>query len=398
MMSLVVSGTEFLSTSALSLVLISPDKGHRQKISEAFAATQMGSLKELSSYPAIDDIREVAVDGDVIIVDLDPDPERALDVVENICSDHSSVTVMVYSACAESDLLVRCMRSGAREFLSEPILAEKLAEALVRASARQDELRRQKKTAGKLLVFVSAKGGSGVTTIATNFAVSLAKQSERKVALVDLDLYLGDAALTLGLTPKFSTLDALDQQERLDSELISVLLAQHPSGLSVLAAPDAIPSVLPSKGSVEKLMRVVREGFDYVVVDAGSNPADICGVLFDTAATVYLVVQASVCELRNSNRFVSRYFSGPQSNKLQVVLNRFGSGTLSIDEATITKAVTQPVRWKIPNDFPSAQNAQNTGVPMTLEATAISRVFAQMARDAAGQASPPPRKKKFGLF
>ena len=127
---------------------------------------------------------------DVIIVELDTDPEQALDLVEHICGS-SSTTVMVYSTHTDSELLVRCMRAGAREFLTQPIAPNTIAEALVRASVRRPATRPAKKVGGKLLVFLGAKGGSGVTTIASNFAVALAQESRRSTVLVDLDLPFG---------------------------------------------------------------------------------------------------------------------------------------------------------------------------------------------------------------
>src|SRR5262249_55330801 len=147
---------------------------------------------------SIDDLAGMVVDDpDCVIVDLDTNPEHAFEVIENLCSTKSAITVMAYSASTDRELLVRCMRAGAREFLTEPVLETSAAEALVRASARREEVRRQKTSAGKLLVFVGAKGGSGVTTVAANFGVALAKHA--KVALLDLDLQLGEAALTLNL-------------------------------------------------------------------------------------------------------------------------------------------------------------------------------------------------------
>ena len=129
---------------------------------------------------------------------------------------------MIYARGNDPELLVRCMRAGAREFLIDPALARlPLQKPWARASVRLDEVRRLKKTAGKCLTFVSAKGGSGVTTVAANFAVSLATVSGQSVALVDLDLCLGDAALDLGLSSQFSTLDALQNESRLDSDLVS---------------------------------------------------------------------------------------------------------------------------------------------------------------------------------
>jgi pilus assembly protein CpaE len=385
--------------SALSLVLIGPNDERRRAVAKALIGPQASIARELTRYPQVDDLEAIIeADHDVIVVDLDPNPELALDVVENVCGRDSSVTVMVYSAHANSELLVRCMRAGAREFLTEPVLPSSIGEALVRASVRREEVRRHKKTTGKLLVFTGAKGGSGVTTVASNFAVALAKQSGGKTALLDFDLQLGDAALTLGITPKFTALDALENTNRLDSDFLTVLLAKHSSGLSVLAAPDTIPTLQPSKNGIDKLLRVARENFPYVVLDAGSHSIDMYEALFEMASTVYLVSQISVADLRNANRFVSRYFSGPEGSKLEIVLNRFVARNVEIDQASITKALTRPAKWKIPNDFAVAQRAQNTGIPMALEKCQISRAFSEMASAACGQIASPTKRKKFGLF
>jgi pilus assembly protein CpaE len=398
-MSTSIRETESLSMSALSLVLIGPDEERRRAVAKSLAGPQASIARELTRYPQVDDLGEITdADPDVVIIDLDPNPERALDVIENVCSNDASVTVMVHSAHANSELLVQCMRAGAREFLTEPVLPSSVGEALVRASVRRDEVRRLKKTTGKLLVFAGAKGGSGVTTVASNFAVALAKESGSKAALLDLDLQLGDAALTLGLTPKFSALDALENTTRLDADFLSVLLSKHASGLSVLAAPDTIPALQPPRNGIEKLLRVARENFSYVVLDAGSHSIEMYEMLFELATTVYLVTQVSVADLRNSNRFISRYFTGADSKKLEIVLNRYLGRNAEIDEAAITKALTRPAKWKIANDFAAAQRAQNTGVPIAMEKTRLSRSFAEMAIAASGQSAEPAKRRKFGLF
>lgn len=212
-MSTSIRDTESVSMSALSVFLIVPDNERRHAIAKALSGTQAHIGGELAAYPRMDDLAQISgADYDVIVVDLDPDPEAALDVVENVCAANAAVTVMIYAAHASSEMLVRCMRAGAREFLSEPLQPGAVAEALVRASVRREEVGRTKKTAGKLFVFAGAKGGCGVTTLATNFALSLAKEAG-KVLLVDLDLHLGDAALSLGVASKFSAADALEKLE-----------------------------------------------------------------------------------------------------------------------------------------------------------------------------------------
>ncbi len=398
-MSTFMRDTESLSMSALSLILIGPHEERRRAVAKALAGPQANIVRELTRYPQVDDLAGIIeADYDVVLIDLDPNPEHALDVVENLCGRNSSVTVMVYSGSTDSELLVRCMRAGAREFLTEPVLPGSVGEALVRASVRRDEVRRHRRATGKLLVFVGAKGGSGVTTVASNFAVALAKQASSKVALIDLDLQLGDAALSLGLTTKFTAVDALESVNRLDSDFLSVLMAKHSSGLAVLGAPDSIPAAQPPQDGIEKLLRVAREDFGYVVVDAGSHSIDMYEALVEIASTVYLVTQVSVAELRNSNRFVARYFGGRDDGKLEIVLNRYLVRNIEIDDGAITKALTKPAKWKVPNDFVAVRRAQNTGMPVATEKNNLARAFAQMAAEACGQTPDPEKKKKLGFF
>jgi pilus assembly protein CpaE len=247
-------------------------------------------------------------------------------------------------------------------------------------------------------VFTGAKGGAGVTTVASNFGVALARYCGGKAGLVDLNLALGDAALTLGLTPKFSILDGLQETARLDSEFFTALLTMHSSGLAVLAAPDQIATGPVSPNAVLKLVTLAREQFPYVVVDAGSIHSELHPILFESASAVYLVAQVSLADLRNANRIIKRYFNDSAPGHLEIVLNRYLARTLEIDEAAITKALTRAPNWKVPNDYQGARKAQNTGVAIASEESQVSRIFAEMARKAAGQELPQAKRKKFGLF
>ena len=200
-----------IGADRLSIALIGPDDGRRGAVASALAECNEGEVEEFPSYPpALDDVpRLLEQSHDVIIIDLDSNPEYALELVESICAKDSS-TVMVYSEKADRDLVVRCMRAGAREFLTLPFEQDTMAEALVRAaSTLHSSPRPGKKALGRMMVFLGAKGGSGVTTIACNFAVALAQESSQSTLLVDLGLPMGDAALNLGIVAEYSTDNAL---------------------------------------------------------------------------------------------------------------------------------------------------------------------------------------------
>src|SRR5260370_1254273 len=293
-MSTYTKDPDALGNKVLSVALIGAEERRRNAVAKALAGAQASVTREFSSYPELDDVpRLLDADYDVIIVELDSNPEHALDLVENICGS-SSVTVMVYSAQTDSEMLVRCMRAGAREFLSK-------------------------------------------------------------------------------------------------------LLSKHSSGLFVLAAPDKYTEVEASNEAVQKLLTVARQNFDYVVIDAGSRFGATGKTLFEGSSTVYLVMQVGIAELRNSNRLISESLKA-RGAKLEIVLNRATLRSLGIDEESITKALTVPVQWKIPNDYPAARRAQNTATPLALNDSPISRVIWQMTRTACGLPPSPQQKTPFTLF
>ena len=385
-----------LGNSVLSVALIGPADTRRRPLANALATLQGSTIREYTAYPSLGDVPRLVESGyDVVIIELDSNPELALELIENICST-GQVTVMVYSDQVFPEMLMRCMRAGAREFLTQPITSASLAEAMVRASVRRPA-RTTQKALGKLLVFVGAKGGSGVTTIASNFAVALARDSGKNVALVDLNLPFGNAGLDLGITAQYSSATALMNPARLDANYLSTLLVKHTSGLSVLAAPDKYVALDPSEESIERLVHVTRQDFDYIVVDAGSRFDAASKSLFDSNSTVYLVLQVGISDLRNANRLITEVFR-VNGVRLEIVLNRYASRSLSIDEDSINKALTMPAAWKVPGDFAAVRASQNSATPLVAQDNAVSRVIKQMARAVYGTPETQEKKKKFSLF
>jgi pilus assembly protein CpaE len=199
------------------------------------------------------------------------------------------------------------------------------------------------------------------------------------------------------MVPKYSTANALHDTNRLDANFLASLLTEHSSGLQVLAAPSEFSKNQPPPGAIDKLISVARQNYDYVVIDAGSR-VDLKGsALVEDSAIVYLVTQIGVTELRNANRMVSHFFSH-RIHTLQIVLNRYAPRALGFDESHITKALTRPAEWKIPDDYATARRTQNTATPIALEDSPISRAIRQMARAACGMPEHREKKKRFSFF
>ena len=382
----------------LSIALIGPDEVRRKALAANLAGFRGGEVREFSSYPpALHDVpRLLEQYYDVIIIDLDADLEYALELVESICAKDSA-TVMVYSGKADQELVFRCMRAGAREFFFPPFEQATIVEALIRvAVAVRPGTRQAKKTRGRLQVFLGAKGGSGVTTIACNFAIGLGQESSQSTLLIDLGLPMGDAALNLGIVTDYSTDNALEDADRLDGTFLSHLLVKHRSGISVLAAPSKVPRIQATNESIDKLMKAARQEFENVVVDVGSRLDLMATALFKDASTIYLITQAGISELRNSNRVISEYFSQGVP-KLEIVINRYEARALGLSDEHIGKALDRPVQWKIPDDYAAVRQMQNSATPLTLADSPISRVIRQMARSSCGMPALPEKTTGFRL-
>lgn len=383
-----------VAAAQLSIALVGPDEERRKALAATLAGLPENTVREFSSYPPTPDHVSKLLDRqfDVIIIDLDGDLEYALELVESICAKGSAI-VMVYSANADQDLVVRCMRAGAREFLIPPFEQDTIAEALSRATTAA---RPGKRTRGRLVVFLGAKGGSGVTTIACNFAIAMGQESGQSTLLIDLGLPLGDAALNLGIMTDFSTDNAFQDVARLDGNFLCKLLAKHRSGISVLAAPSQVPKAQASSEAVDKLMKTARQEFENVIVDVGSR-LDLMGTaLFKEASTVYLVTQAGISELRNSNRVLTQFFNDGNA-KLEVVINRYEPRTLGLTDEHITKALNRPAQWKIPDNYDAARHLQSSANPGTLVDSPISRLIRQMARSTCGLPPIPEKTTGFRL-
>jgi pilus assembly protein CpaE len=332
----------------------------------------------------------------VIFVAVDRNQEAALKTIEAI-SRSGRATAMAYAQRSGDDLLIRCMRAGVREFLLYPFSPSAVEDAFDRLEGRGQLKPNTKNVGGKSFAFLGAKGGTGVTTAACNFAISLAQESKLSTLLIDLDLPLGDATLSLGISSEFSTIDALRDCDRLDPTYIQRLVTQHSSGLSVLGAPGKFQRIPTGNGAIEKLIEVSGRTFDYVVIDAGSRWDLAESRVFDSISTIYLVTQIGVAELRNSNRLINGCLQRYES-KLEIVVNRYKAEMFGIEDKAIEEAFARGAQWRIPNDYDAVLQMQNTAVPLALKRSDIQRAFQSMARIASGMPPEQMQKKRFSFF
>jgi pilus assembly protein CpaE len=383
----------------LSIAILDPNFERRNAVAGILCGLGSNAIRpRVTTLMNMEDFRSLAKqDFRIVFVAVDGDAEATMATIETVCSSGSAIAV-AYSPSTNDDLLINCMRGGVREFLIYPFSPAVVEAALIRVNGRGLLTPEEKKVVGKSFVFIGAKGGSGGTTAACNFAISMAKDSKKETLLIDLDLPLGDASLVLGVPGEFSTFDALSDPDRLDSTFLRKILAQHSSGLYVLGAPGQFVGSSVTREGVERLIEVACRTFEYVVVDAGSHWDLAQTRVFDMVSTIYLVTQVGIAELRNANRLITGCLQ-PYSQKLEIVLNRYKDMKFGMEFDAIEKALTRQADWRIPNDFLAVQEMQNTATPLALKESRIQRAIQKMAQIASGLPNEQERKKKkFGLF
>lgn len=170
----------------------------------------------------------------------------------------------------------------------------------------------------------------------------------------------------------------------------------------MLAAPGRFVNFRAESAAIAKLLTVARQEFDNVVVDFGSKFDMTGSPLFKDPCTVYLVTQAGIPELRNSNRLISQFF-GLEGPKLEIVINRYEPRAMGVSDDHINKALTRPAQWKIPNDYASVKRMQIDAAPLDVEDSPVSQEILRMAESVSG---PPAtqvngsqaKKKSFSFF
>jgi pilus assembly protein CpaE len=302
---------------------------------------------------------------DLFIIDARGDAAGAMTRVEALRAASATSGIFVIAAEPKPDLILQSMRAGANEFFTFPPAEDTFFDAINRTAARRSAAGHGQ--AATTLVFFGAKGGAGTTTLAVNCAVELARLSGQRTVIVDLKTGLGEVGLFLGVRSRYTLVDALDNMNRLDAEFMRELVAKHKSGLEILAGSDNFdrPNASDASG-LEEVIRHLRENYEYVVIDAGSqiNPGVVASLY--AADTIGLVANPDVPSIRNAQRVLDRVRQmGASADRVRLLLNR-AAEPFPIPPAQIEAAIGHPIDHMFPSDYKTVSGALNSGVPLAL--------------------------------
>jgi pilus assembly protein CpaE len=336
---------------------------------------------------------------DICIVDFDRDRRLAASAAEMIHSAAPETAIFAVSSDAQPDLIIQAMRSGCSEYLLKPMGREQLLNSVARVGGRRRE--RLQPFKAQVFAFMGAKGGCGVTSVVTQLGALLANTLSKKTLVVDLHPDFGDAALYLGLTKyKYHFFELVENNDRLDAELLQSFIARHSSGLDLIPAPEGNDSprrIIP--GAVAQTFDFLKMRYDYVLVDMAPGLSDENLEMIRHCDQLHVITVAEVSALRNVVRHFD-YLTRKEipRERFRVVLNRHQKRGL-ISDSEIEKTIGQKIFWKVPNQYAHVVKAINGGDPIALiSSSEVTRNLKDMASTLGAKAAPGEKKKESSGF
>jgi pilus assembly protein CpaE len=390
----------------LSVLPLIEDQDLRDAVVQAVRSggVPIGIVEERATSPDVPDL---------IVADIRGDNSPGLQSVERLRAKWSGVSILAVAGSSDPNVILRAMRAGANEFCAWPdaddgtSTTDGLRPALRTIVDRLQATRGDAASTSRTLAFLGAKGGTGTTTLAVNCAAELARVSKRPTIIVDLNPFMGEVALFLGVRPRFTLLDALDNLHRLDDDFLRELVATHKSGLDILAGSDAMDR--PGKQeapALEELLQWLGRSYEFVVLDAGQLTLPCAEVAVFASDSIFLVANPDVPSIRNAQRVVDRLEQmGPAKDRIKVLLNRTSDQNL-IAPKQISDALGHPIAHTFRSDYDTVSAALNSGVPVAhSDGSVLSTQLAAFSRELAGVTAvatqPEPVRRRghlLGLF
>jgi pilus assembly protein CpaE len=374
-----------------------------QKLKVVLAGRSAGALKllaeGLANAPGIACSTHLIGDGhadvlsglhplpDVLVLRFDADNLSDLAVLADSSPD-GRPSLIVVGPTGNADAIRLAMRSGARDFLVEPVKPEELIAAL-------DGLRNVSSRGGggpqraEVTVVLGAAGGVGTSLIACNLALALETEGKAPTLLMDLDLNAAPLASFLDLTPERGLPAALEEVEFLDEHALPGYVTKHQSGLRLMGAPAR--SMVSLKhidlARFTNLMDLLSSNYRYIVADASHTLDDLSVAALGMARTVVLVMQQSVVQLKQTARMLGTLCNEigiPEDHILVVVNRRIKHSTVALEDIRRTLARENlPV---VPNDYKSALASIDSGVPLLQydRSSSVARAILDLQQQIAG--------------
>lgn len=380
----------------MKIAAISPNKQHLQEISRVLEANSHSVMLVDGGKSKM---RQIADEEqpDLLIVDGMCTDIGELVQVEYVTTHYPNTAVILLCSVQTPEFLINSMRAGVREVLPSPVTADALEAAVNRIVAKRDAVRSS--DSGKVLSFMSCKGGSGATFLASNFGYQLAES--KTVLLIDLNLQFGDAlSFVYESKPQATIADVARDISRLDASLLSASTVKATPNYSILAAPEDPSHAMEIKPEhIDAILKVAVTQYDFILVDVPRALEPISIKALDRSDKIFLVLQNSIPDIRNASKLLAVFKSlDYPTQKIELIVNRFEKRG-DIDLAAMRRTLGSHALHTMPNSFKEVSTSINHGNPILQMArtNTVTRHLAEFAQ-ALSPRQEEPRSMLARLF
>lgn len=298
----------------------------------------------------------------IVFVDISDLDSSLISCLENIKLFTSKI--IITSKDYSTNNIIKAMRLGGREFLPKPIIENDLKRILTVFLQQETQ---DVDSASKIITIYSNKGGIGKTTVATNLAVELAKSTRNKVALIDLNLQLGDVTSFLNLNPSFDIAYVLrNLLEKKEGAILQAFEQYNNTSLYILSDPNYIEesqSIAPHQ--IENFFKILKKMFSYIIIDMSSNIDQNSLKILDKSDLILFTTIVNIPAIRNAQRCLNLFRSRRYpKDKVKLLINRYIEND-EISAEDIENTIGEKIYWKIPNNYFSIMEAINKGIPVS---------------------------------
>ena len=257
----------------------------------------------------------------VLVESLDAAPRMLalLDGLAQVCDPGTKVVVI--GQTNDIALYRELMRRGVSEYLTQPQGPLQIIRAVSNLYADPSA-----PFVGRQIAFVGAKGGVGSSTLAHNFAWSMAERMQAATVLVDLDLPFGTAGLDFNQDPLQGVIDALGQPDRLDAVLMDRMMVRCGDRLSLFAAPATLDQDYEISADVfEEVTQKIRSAAPFVALDLPHSWSAWTRRVLIASDDLVVVATPDLASLRNAKNIIDLVRQArPNDAPPRLVLNQVG--------------------------------------------------------------------------
>src|SRR3954470_15987977 len=376
-------------SNVLRLAIVDPSDNSRTQLKNMLLGMDIVWLEaECSRYEFFADVIG-QTKPDIGVIAIDSNPEKGLNLLEQVRDIAPDCALLVISSSTDGQIILRAMRGGAKEFLTQPVKVEDLMGALGRISAAKFGTGDSRGRTCHVVAVCGATGGVGATSLAVNWGCILARDERNSAVLVDLDMALGDADVCLDSIPDYTLVDVAQNISRLDFALLKRSLTKHASGLYLLPRPVQLQDTAHvTPDDLTRVLGLLKASFTHMIIDLSKSYTALDMVALKSAKDILLVTQLDLPCLRNVVRLMLSFGEVEGlKDKVKIVVNRVGLDTGSISLKKAQETIGREIFWQLPNDYKTMVEVRNNGVPLIDQApkAGITQALAALSESLTGE-------------